>query len=380
MNIENPTHKEIDGKSKSVSELLKDEKYTIDFYQREYKWGEKQVKELVNDLVNTFQENYDKTHVRKDVKTYGEYFLGSIIISLKNGQNFIIDGQQRLTSLSIFLMYLNNIQKNNKVIVAINDFIYSDPYGEPSFNIDIPERTNCMMDLYNYGYFDSSEDTESTQNITKAYDYISEAYPDDLRDEALPCFIDWIIRKVILIKITTYSDQDAYRVFETMNDRGLSLTPTEMLKGYLLSFIRDERGKLKCNELWKNRVKDLIDIEKDEDADCIKTWLRSKYANTIRVRKKAAEPLDYDKIGTGFHRWVRENDEILNLKRSEDYSNFILEDFNFFSNIYLDLQQFSRNYSQEHDRLYFISQIGFTLQHQVLLAPLNKEDSEETLY
>ena len=57
--------------------------------------------------------------------------------------------------------------------------------------------------------------------------------------EALPYFVDWLIENVHLVEITAHSDDDAYTIFETMNDRGLSLTATDMLKGYLLANIND---------------------------------------------------------------------------------------------------------------------------------------------
>ena len=50
-------------------------------------------------------------------------------------------------------------------------------------------------------------------------------FPEELRDDALPYFIDWLLENVHLVEITAYSDDDAYTIFETMNDRGLSLTP-----------------------------------------------------------------------------------------------------------------------------------------------------------
>ena len=53
----------------------------------------------------------------------------------------------------------------------------------------------------------------------------------ELAEHALPYFIDWLIENVHLVEITAFSDEDAYTIFETMNDRGFSLTPTEMLKG-----------------------------------------------------------------------------------------------------------------------------------------------------
>ncbi len=75
------------------------------YYQREYKWQKKQVAELVDDLADKFRESYHAAHERSAVEGYGHYFLGSIIISDKEGRKFIIDGQQRLTSLTLLLIF-----------------------------------------------------------------------------------------------------------------------------------------------------------------------------------------------------------------------------------------------------------------------------------
>lgn len=92
-----------------VRKLLSGSKYAIDYYQREYRWQPKQVQELIDDLVEKFLESYDAAHERSDVEKYGHYFLGSIIISDRDGQKIIIDGQQRLTTLTLLLVYLHNL-------------------------------------------------------------------------------------------------------------------------------------------------------------------------------------------------------------------------------------------------------------------------------
>ena len=103
--------REILGKAKTVRELLKGVKYSIDYYQREYKWHEKQIRELVDDLSNKFLEEYQLAHPRSKVADYPHYFLGSIIISKKESIGYIVDGQQRLTSLTLLLILLRNLQK-----------------------------------------------------------------------------------------------------------------------------------------------------------------------------------------------------------------------------------------------------------------------------
>ena len=85
----------IDGKGRTIRELLAGHKYSIDYYQREYKWHQKQVAELVDKLLaDKFLESHEEGNERSAVAEYGHYFLGSIIISDKDGQKFIIDGQR----------------------------------------------------------------------------------------------------------------------------------------------------------------------------------------------------------------------------------------------------------------------------------------------
>src|ERR1039457_5513422 len=108
MTTERRPPREIDGKGKTVRELLAGRKYSIDYYQREYKWQTKQVAELIDDLSSKFLESYETGHERSDVANYGHYFLGSIIVSDKDGQKFIIDGQQRLKTLTLLLIFLQH--------------------------------------------------------------------------------------------------------------------------------------------------------------------------------------------------------------------------------------------------------------------------------
>src|SRR5437868_5845972 len=103
--------KEIIGKARTVRELLDTKKYIIDYYQREYKWDTKHVVELINDLSSDFLDDYEEHHDRRAVEKYGHYFLGSVIISQTNAGSSIVDGQQRLTTLTLLLIYLNNLQK-----------------------------------------------------------------------------------------------------------------------------------------------------------------------------------------------------------------------------------------------------------------------------
>jgi uncharacterized protein with ParB-like and HNH nuclease domain len=136
--------KAIRGDAKTIRQLLSGAKYTIDYYQRDYKWETKQLQELLDDLSAKFLEDYEEGHERSQVEKYGHYFLGSIIISDKDGQKYIIDGQQRLTTLPLLLIFLRNLQKNRADQVKVSELIFSERFSHRSFNIDVEERTVCM--------------------------------------------------------------------------------------------------------------------------------------------------------------------------------------------------------------------------------------------
>ena len=197
--------------------------------------------------------------------------------------------------------------------------------------------------------------------------------------EALPFFSDWLIENVYLVEITAYSDADAYTIFETMNDRGLSLTPTDMLKGYLLANITNSERRNFANKIWREHVGILRDLGKEEDADAIKAWLRSQHAKSIRERKRDAKPLDFDLIGTEFHRWVGDNKEVLGLGSSADYTRFIEDDFAFYSYWYTCLRQAAETMTDGLETIYLCAQNNFTLQYPVLLASLRREDREHEI-
>lgn len=371
--------KEIRGDAKSIRQLLAGAKYAIDYYQREYKWETKHVEELLNDLIDKFLESYEQNHERSEVERYGHYFLGSIIVSDKDGQKFIIDGQQRLTTLTLLLIYFHNHLKDPEDKNQLSELIFSKKYGKKSFNLEVPERTSCMEALYNGESFDDTGQPESIRNILGRYRDVTDLFPEELSGVALPFFADWLIENVHLVEITAYSDEDAYNIFETMNDRGLSLTPTDMLKGYLLANITDEKAKLAASHTWKTRIGELIEFGKEEDADCLKTWLRSQYANSIRERKRGAKPQDFDRIGTEFHRWLRDNKEQIGLSTSNDFAQFIERDMNFYARQYMKLRRAALRLTTGLEIIFYNAQQNFTLQYPVLLAPLRPTDTEEVI-
>jgi uncharacterized protein with ParB-like and HNH nuclease domain len=366
----------VEGYPKHLSEIL-NERYTIPYYQREYKWEQKQIEELLFDLLNEFKIHYKAGGNLQDVKNYGIYFLGPIIITQDNE---IIDGQQRLTSLSLLLIKLNHLQKSANVQrINIDSLIFSEDYGKKTFVIDELERVDCLNSLYeNDDYSIKDSDLETIYNIYTRYNDITEALEGEQEDglfpDALPYFIEWLKNKVFIIRIVTETQGDAHKVFENMNDRGLRLSSVEMIKGHLLSQISDSQRN-NANICWKNVIQKINTEDKPRDIDFIQTWFRAKYAQTIRERKAGAENKDFEIIGNVPNKWLIEQKQSIGLKLEKDYENFVFTEFPFYAELYIRLQKYSSQYDDKFKYVYYNAHRDFNLQILVIMSAVDVNDS-----
>src|SRR5262245_29096203 len=164
MNPTEATMSEIRADARSVRELLS-RKYVIDYFQREYRWGSKQIEELTRDLSTKFLLSWRTDHDRPKVAQYAPYFLGSIILAEPDakGRRSIIDGQQRLTSLTLLLITLRNIIEDEDSRKEIADLIYTSVLGTRSFNLDVLDRRDAMHALFNGQGFDPDGESESVR-------------------------------------------------------------------------------------------------------------------------------------------------------------------------------------------------------------------------
>jgi len=370
---------EIDAKARNVRELLGGKKYTIDYFQREYRWRSKEMSELLRDLTVRFLAKWQPTHARAEVAKYPAYFLGPIIVSGECGRTSVIDGQQRLTSLSILLIWLHHgLHEEDRKLLA--DLICTRQFGVNSYNLHVPERTAAIDALYHEESYSRDGAPESVRNILDRYDDIDEAMPDEIKGSARAMFADWLIERVYLVEVKSPSDDDGYAIFETMNDRGLPLSPTDMLKSHLLANSGSEEIKVKLNALWKHRIDQLRRIDKEEDADAIKSWLRAKFAERIRERQAGAQPEDFDRIGTEFHRWVRDRGAQLNLTDPTKFARFVERDFDFYTNWYLRLRDAAQTLTVGREAIYCNGLANFTLQYPLMLAPIKVGDNDEVAW
>lgn len=372
----------IDADDRNVFDVLNEKKYTVDYFQREYSWEQKHIYQLITDLTSTFLDVYTEGDLRENVEHYNNYYLGPFVVSSKDGTKSIIDGQQRLTSLTLFLIYLNHVQKEIGGNESIESLVFSEKYGKKSFNIQVKERQACLEKLFIEGSYEvQPDDDESTINMAERYANIEEAFPEEIKGAAFPYFLDWLKYNVILVEITAYSDDNAYTIFESMNDRGLNLTSTEMLKSYILSRFSNPTDRESANRFWKESIQRLHKQSKEEDQQFFQAWLRSQYADTIRQGKVGSSNEDFEKIGTRFHGWFRDNLSKMGLNSgsSDEFHTLVHDEMKYYLRAYLDILNAQKEEKAGWEHVFYIKHWGIapSLAFPLLLAPLKPMDSPD---
>lgn len=370
------------NKTNSLKEILGDQTFGIDYYQREYRWGEKQIEQMLDDFYIAFFNDYDPKHeTTKEVANYGYYYMGCIVCT-QGTEKQIIDGQQRLTSLTLLLIYLSRLQKEQGCPDPdISKMIYSDNYGERCYNLNVPERSKCFDALLHGGFFEP--DDESSANMWERYADIVEKFSDELKGDVLPFFIYWLINKVLLLEIDTPSKDEAHTIFLTMNDRGLSLNSAEMMKAYILQQIYEGDRKA-ANEAWQacmKRIKGVVlDGSDKADVEFLSTWLRAKYAQTLRTGGKESIDQDYELLGEKFHTWVRQNAKAkMGLEKQADYLRFVVEDLPKATDLYLRIGEYSRTLTDGFESVFYNANRSLTYQTMFIMSAVNTEDNPDEI-
>ena len=374
---------EISSDRRTVHQCL-EQRFSLPTYQREYKWELKHFQDLLQDILEAFYAEYSPEHGRSAVANYSRYFLGTIITtSAQGGQRTIVDGQQRITTLALVITYFIRLSKKHPelAISEISSLLRRNVFGKNEFNISFDSARKVLFELLiDYQADDGDESLDSkvdsipdlddgSRRIYQLFLHTS-ALLGELKLEQVPYFVDYLTQCVNLFEISVPGEQDGHKVFVTMNDRGLKLSPIDLLKGYLLSSIQDDEQNIKAHEAWKINLTKLREFGADEDSTFLKTWLRAQYGDSIRGKQKGAAPGDFEIIGDSYHRWVVDNRNKLGLKNSDDFYKLLTLTLPEFVEQYLVVKRAERELSAEFPRIYYNASRDLTLQSMLALSAI----------
>jgi uncharacterized protein with ParB-like and HNH nuclease domain len=363
----------IEGEGRTLAEVLS-QRYKIDYFQREYKWEKQHMEQLLYDLDFCFFESYKDGDTEEDVISYKPYFLGPYIVYQKGNSCSLIDGQQRLTSLTLILIYLMNIYEETKD--ELKSLVYQKKFGKESYNLQIADREKVMDCLFKGDALVDRELSISEQNILDRYYELQELFPERLRkEEIIPVFTCWLKEKLMFVEILSYSDENAYTIFETMNDRGLNLTSVEMMKSFILSKVKNVELREKCNDEWIQNIHLLNHVDKETETEFFRAWLRGKYLAYSEKNN------DFETIGAGFHRWVKSNYSDFSLKSDKDILNFVSNEMRFYISVFTKIRRAENEFVTplEIIRTCLPYSIASSLAYPLYLSAISQTDTDSVV-
>ncbi len=265
--------------------------YRIPEYQRPYVWGKDQVNDLLDDI-SFAQQNDDKA----------EYFLGSIVFQTKKTKNEeyqeddLLDGQQRMTTLFLITAIIRDITENEKLKSICNDIIFQDENefdGTPErirIIFDIREEVKEFVDKFikkDSGLNDIDalkQELKSTKDLSikNMINVIFEIQNYFNRTDTISVenFFKYLNNRVLMIYVSSSSLEDAFKLFTVMNDRGIKLRNSDILKAENLHLVSNTNREKYAKE-WEE-----IENYFEEDFDVFLSHLR-----TILVKEKARKNL-----------------------------------------------------------------------------------------
>lgn len=248
--------------NKSIKQIFGDTDafYQMPIYQRPYSWDKERIEQLWYDILEAFKNNITDNSIDPN------YFLGSIVVVKKSDNYEVVDGQQRLTTLTILFCTLRDldlkIKQGNIVSNSIKDLVES------------KERLKLTTHLNNQALFEesiinginfNSSKKEIAENrflqtayyfknlIEKTQDPNSDDYIENIEE-----FVNYLFNQTTMIKIVCFDEGFAIKLFTVLNDRGLDLSPADIIKAYLLQNL-DEIKRVSFVEVWK-RIENIVNL------------------------------------------------------------------------------------------------------------------------
>lgn len=266
---------EIKSDMKSLEELFLNNEieYIIPDFQRDFVW----TKNEIIDLFDDFEE--DTNGFEMDVSKLQGYLLGNIVlISENNSRYMVVDGQQRLTSISLIFKALYDaiIEKTDqsdgnerdkwvkRLSNLHNGFQISDDEDE-FLSLKITHDVGLGFGSYYKGIIMNDEqrnaDTDSDNNIEEVFQEINDRITTiKENDDLFKNFIKYLKKKVKIIETISPSESKAFQLFEVLNDRGRSLEPMDLIKNSLLKKLAQDKldnHKNTFNDNWRVFIENL---------------------------------------------------------------------------------------------------------------------------
>ncbi|WP_040259333.1 DUF262 domain-containing protein [Pseudomonas massiliensis] len=288
---------QIDSAKIVIGEVCSRFWFRIPDYQRAYVWGKDEISELIDDVNYASEHNPD-----------GQYFLGSMVLRratrTTDGVSFeeyeLLDGQQRLTTLMLLLACIRDRVADDQLKGACRGMLFQEENkwqkvpGRNRIVYEIRDNVGSFIERYikvDNGTYSSdfsgiaASKNLSLSNMAAGMQTIHACFNDKVRfltDGDFARFVRYLLNNALFIYVATEDLDDAFRLFTILNDRGIPLSSSDILKAKNLGAVTKESERSKWAEYWE-------EVEGEMGRDEFDRFL--SLVRTIYVKDKAREGL-----------------------------------------------------------------------------------------
>jgi uncharacterized protein with ParB-like and HNH nuclease domain len=358
--------------------------YYIDFYQRQYKWTDAPVKRLLDDIFYKFNIEYVRykdsdIEIEKLIDKFSWYYLNTYVTNVIDGKMYVVDGQQRLTTLTLILIKLKPLAE--KFQSKLDGWIKNKIAGQSGYRAEFwmnHEKHKSTLEklLENDSDIDSIDISSgiTAENMINNYKIISAYLSSELQDKhKFERFVFYFLKRLVLINLNV-EQTDVPMVFEVINDRGVRLKSYEILKGKLLGQIeKEELDELHLNDLWERQVSKINNYKEDEIDNFFIYYLRAKYSNTVGEARK------YDR---DYHRIIFTHEENNKLKLQHNpkaVKKFLQNEFTYYTDLYCRIYKYYSDPDDEFIHVYYNKLNEMDSQFLLILSSCSLNDPEESI-
>jgi hypothetical protein len=373
---------EVNPAKQNINQLFSTTNYHIDFYQREYKWKDDEVKRLIDDIFYHFEQSYtqhadlDASENNVTVK-YSWYYLNTYITNKTDARIFVVDGQQRLTTLTLMLIALYHMCGSGSLNSPnMREWLKAKIAGvgiggKTQFWMAHDKRDALMQALFSGGTPTDNmiDDGITARHIIDNYALIQKELLAKIPSRhKLDTFIYYFLCMVVIINLEV-AQTDVPMVFEVINDRGIRLQSYEILKGKLLGEI-DKAEVDQYADIWDTSLRELEARGDGEVDDFFRTYLRAQFSKT----RKEGQIFDGQ-----YHRTILEDacNKVLHLKSdAQGVKLFLKGPFRYYAKLFLKVRRLGEDPHSAIPECYYISQLNRMDGHIMLAMAACDVDDE----
>lgn len=357
----------------TVQSCLSKKTYFVDFYQREYVWSKNTVDVLLRDIFYAFEISYeehkDEEMTEEVLELYNWYYMNVFITNKVNSKVYIVDGQQRLTTLTLIATKLYHMITDETLKDLLKDCIFTkDMFKGNVFCIDNEKRKDVMESILEGKPYIEPIKNKTEETLLARFKDISRFIDDKQMDEnKLRAFCMYFLRKLVMVELSVEKD-DTPMVFEVINDRGEALKPFEILKGKMVGLL-SKNDTQAYSEKWDKALLQLPDMQDAFFGD----YLKSRFVSSSNTKLEAS-------LSNLYHRYIFDVNDIaqeLSFRRTDsqhikNIKNFIDNELTYYASLYAKVR------SNKNEFLKFDNEINdLSMQYQNIMAACEINDPKE---